>query len=114
MCIRDRFREVAKNYEDLKSYLNILDEEITVVDNVSKISSDNQKLLNDKDGKLEIVFRNLTFGYDEKRPIFNNLNLTIHEGESVALVGHSGVGKTTIAVSYTHLDVYKRQINHNH
>lgn len=91
-----QFRELAKNYEDLKSYMSILDEEITVVDKVKKISFENQRLLDDKDGKLEIEFRNLTFGYDEKRPIFNNLNLIIHEGESVALVGHSGVGKTTI------------------
>jgi ATP-binding cassette subfamily B protein len=91
-----QFREVAKNYEDLKSYINILDEEITVVDHVKRISPENQKLIDDKDGKLEIIFKDLTFGYDEKRPIFNNLNLTISEGESVALVGHSGVGKTTI------------------
>jgi len=91
-----QFRELAKNYEDLKSYMSILDEEVTVVDKVKRISSENQKLLDDKDGKLEIEFRNLTFGYDIQRPIFNNLNLTIREGESVALVGHSGVGKTTI------------------
>lgn len=91
-----QFRELAKNYEDLKSYINVLDEEITVKDSVKVISESNKKLLNDKDGKLEIVFKDLTFGYDDKRPIFDNLNLTIHEGESVALVGHSGVGKTTI------------------
>lgn len=91
-----QFRELAKNYEDLKTYINVLDEEITVKDSVKVVSEANKKLLNDKDGKLEIVFKDLTFGYDDKRQIFNNLNLTIHEGESVALVGHSGVGKTTI------------------
>lgn len=45
-------------------------------------------------GKLE--FRRVEFRYGEDRQIFRNLDLTVHAGEYVALVGASGVGKTTL------------------
>lgn len=44
----------------------------------------------------EIVFENVTFSYDEGQPILRNLSLTIPAGKTVALVGPSGAGKTTI------------------
>ena len=46
-------------------------------------------------GKLE--FSNLNFSYIPENPIFENFNLTIEPGESVAIVGHTGAGKTTLA-----------------
>jgi len=45
--------------------------------------------------KLEV--KNLTYQYDPfAQPIFSNLNITVAPGESVALVGPSGIGKTTL------------------
>jgi ATP-binding cassette, subfamily B, bacterial len=46
--------------------------------------------------KGEIKFENVSFAYDTSNPVFEKLNLTIKPGEKVALVGHSGAGKTTI------------------
>lgn len=43
----------------------------------------------------EIVFKNVTFSYEDKK-IFENFNLTIKEGEKIALVGINGAGKTTL------------------
>ncbi len=43
-----------------------------------------------------IEFRNVTFGYVPERNIFENLNLTIHPGQRVGLVGYSGSGKSTL------------------
>ena len=45
-------------------------------------------------GKIE--FRNLTFGYNGK-PVLEDINLTIEQGETVALVGKTGSGKSTLA-----------------
>lgn len=44
-----------------------------------------------------IRFYNVTFGYDKEGEVFRNLNLSIGAGETVALVGPSGAGKTTLA-----------------
>lgn len=46
-------------------------------------------------GYHEIEFQEVSFAYD-KEVVLNNLNLTIHPGETVALVGPSGSGKSTI------------------
>ncbi len=45
-------------------------------------------------GKVE--FSNLTFGYDPKRPVLQNINLLIEPYQTVALVGRSGSGKSTL------------------
>ena len=47
--------------------------------------------------KGDIVFDGVTFGYDPQTPVVRNLNLTIRAGETVALVGRSGAGKSTIS-----------------
>ncbi len=46
--------------------------------------------------KGKISFENVSFSYNEERKIINNLNFTIKANETVAFVGKSGVGKTTI------------------
>ena len=45
----------------------------------------------------EVRFDHVSFGYLPERPVIPHLNLTITEGETVALVGTTGAGKTTIA-----------------
>jgi ABC-type multidrug transport system fused ATPase/permease subunit len=50
-------------------------------------------------GKLtgKIEFKNLTFQYEERKKVFDNFNLKIAPGESLAIVGHTGAGKSSIA-----------------
>ncbi|KUI39439.1 ABC transporter ATP-binding protein [Mycobacterium sp. GA-2829] len=45
----------------------------------------------------EIAFRDVRFGYSPDRPVLPGLNLTVPAGQTVALVGTTGAGKTTIA-----------------
>ncbi len=50
-----------------------------------------------KEVKGHIVFENVSFKYDEKNAyVFQNIDLDVQPGEYIALVGSSGVGKTTM------------------
>ena len=44
----------------------------------------------------DICFNNVSFSYDNIKSSLNNINLTIKKGETIALVGSTGSGKTTI------------------
>ncbi len=45
-------------------------------------------------GKVE--FRNVTFGYDKALPVLNNVSFTVEPGQTLAIVGRTGAGKTTL------------------
>ena len=47
------------------------------------------------DGEIEL--RNVTFGYADERPVLHNVSLRIEPGETVAFVGETGAGKSTVA-----------------
>ena len=48
----------------------------------------------DKNKPGDIIFSNVSFSYGKKK-VLKNINLEIHEGEKVAIVGYNGAGKTT-------------------
>ncbi|WLR59588.1 ABC transporter ATP-binding protein [Guptibacillus hwajinpoensis] len=50
-----------------------------------------------KEMKGEITFENVEFSYDESRKALHEMSLTMKAGDTVALVGHTGSGKSTIA-----------------
>jgi len=68
-------------------FLEILDTKPDIVD-----SEDAEEL---KDVKGEISFNNVSFSYNDKTAVLNNINLNIKRGQTVAIVGPSGAGKTT-------------------
>ncbi|RKL68938.1 multidrug ABC transporter ATP-binding protein [Salipaludibacillus neizhouensis] len=49
-----------------------------------------------KEVKGNIKFEDVEFAYDANRKALNNINLEMKEGQTVALVGHTGSGKSTI------------------
>lgn len=67
---------------------NMLDEEEILPDTVKATLGDDVK------GKVE--FRDVRFRYVEDKPLIENLNLVVEPGQTVAIVGPTGAGKTTI------------------
>lgn len=44
----------------------------------------------------EVVFEHVQFGYEKDQPVINDVSLAVKEGQTVAIVGPTGAGKTTI------------------
>jgi len=68
---------------------------LAVIDEKRKIDEN----INAKDlviDKANIEYKDVSFGYDTEKEILKSINLKIEGGDIIALVGHSGAGKTTI------------------
>ena len=63
----------------------------------------------DMDGSVE--FRNVTFGYRPSQPVLKNVSFAVKPGETVALVGPTGSGKTSsMALVHRFYDVWEGQV----
>lgn len=72
--------------------------EIDDRDDVKDVYGDlfNKKVENWEDIVGDVEFKNVTFFYNPKEVILKDFNLKVKAGQTVALVGHTGSGKTTI------------------
>lgn len=77
-----------KGIAGFKRYVEIMDTEPDIADDPQAVS------LEQVTGNIR--FENVTFGYEGSRKILRNISLELHAGETIAFVGPSGAGKTTI------------------
>ncbi|MQW39388.1 thiol reductant ABC exporter subunit CydC [Lactococcus hircilactis] len=47
--------------------------------------------------KEELTIAQMSFGFEENQPLLKEINLKIHKGENIVILGRSGVGKSTLA-----------------
>jgi ATP-binding cassette subfamily B protein len=47
-------------------------------------------------GEGRIAFEHVSFGYDPERPVLDHIDLAVEPGRSLAVIGHTGSGKTTL------------------
>lgn len=83
------FADVSRGNASAERVLEILDADIVI----NEQSNANQIT----EFKNQIEFKNVAFQYNSEQIVLKNFNLTIKKGETIALVGQSGSGKTTIA-----------------
>jgi ATP-binding cassette subfamily B protein len=88
----DKITSVIETYPKgiagFKRFLSLIDTEPDLADRPNAVAVDHLK--------GDLAYRNVAFGYSDQAMIFSDLNLAITAGETVAFVGASGTGKTTI------------------
>jgi ABC-type multidrug transport system fused ATPase/permease subunit len=88
--------QVANFYSQYQAGLAALERIFGLMEVESEVKqADEPIILDNLQGEIE--FKNMDFWYKENEPVFKNFSLKIKPGEKVALVGHTGAGKTTIA-----------------
>lgn len=83
------YREISQGLTDLKSLFSIL--------NIKPEINDIKGAVSMKFKKAEISFENVSFSYDGKRKVLDKINFSIPSGSSLAIVGPTGAGKSTIS-----------------
>lgn len=74
-----------------------------------KDAPDAKELSPDMDGSVE--FRNVVFGYNPKHPVLKNVSFKVNPGETVALIGPTGSGKSSsMALIHRFYDVQQGQV----
>ena len=63
----------------------------------SEIIEDTGKGKSWEPGRGKIEFKNVSFSYKQGEPVLKNLSFTVYPGETAAIAGYTGAGKTTIA-----------------
>ena len=97
------YREIRQGLVDMSEMFDLLEQPAELVDAKSATE------LKLKGGHISI--KNIAFGYDKKRPIIKDVSLEINPGETVAIVGSSGSGKSTIGrLLFRFYDVQKGSI----
>ncbi|ACI19025.1 ABC transporter ATP-binding protein [Dictyoglomus thermophilum] len=86
---------------NLSNFYNNLVTSMASAERIFEIMDINPNIVEDEDArdleiKGEVEFRNVSFSYDGKKKVLKNVSFKVNPGERVALVGHTGAGKTTI------------------
>lgn len=85
--IADKFNVIQMGMIASERVFKVLDNN----DYLSQHGKYNPEMVNGK-----VQFDHLWFGYNEEHPVLKNINFTVEAGQTVAIVGHTGSGKTTI------------------
>jgi ATP-binding cassette subfamily B protein/subfamily B ATP-binding cassette protein MsbA len=88
--------ELLKGFSNLKPVQASVERVLEVLDSEELIrETPGAQQLRER-SRGQICFEEVSFGYDRRHPILQGVTLTVRPGETVAIVGTSGAGKTTL------------------
>tara|TARA_B100000900_G_scaffold99256_2_gene82027 strand:- start:4934 stop:6658 length:1725 start_codon:yes stop_codon:yes gene_type:complete len=87
-------RQIADKFNTLQMGMVAVQRVFAVMDTDSHISNDGD--LQAENLKGEISFQNVVFSYKENEPVINDISFNVQAGETIAIVGATGAGKSTI------------------
>ena len=82
------YREIRQALTDMENMFSLLDVSPSSKSNLENLPNNNL---------AEIRFENVSFDYDVRRTIINNITFKVPDGKKVAIVGPTGAGKSTIS-----------------
>jgi ATP-binding cassette subfamily B protein len=88
-------RELSQKYSIVQSAMASAERIFQLLDTKSRLPVLEQPL-KPQSVKGSLEFRDVTFGYDSDKPVIHNLCIQIDPGETVAIVGATGSGKSTL------------------
>ena len=89
-------KSIAGNYNSVIFSLMAVERVFGILNSQPKIR-DTEKSLPLKNCKGDIIYNDVYFEYLEDKPVLRGINLKINHGQTIALVGNSGGGKTTVS-----------------
>lgn len=85
--------QITHNYRLLKRGMVVIERALTLLKVKPERYEEGPVL---KDIKGEVFFKNVSFKYKKKQPVLRGISFRVKPGEVIAVVGESGVGKTTL------------------
>ncbi|OEG62713.1 ABC transporter ATP-binding protein [Halanaerobium congolense] len=96
LTISEPLRSITKLSKRLQQLFASAERVFEIMDTESELREDDENKIELTDVEGEVVYDNVTFAYNRNEVVLKNINLKAEPGEVVALVGHSGAGKTTM------------------
>jgi ATP-binding cassette subfamily B multidrug efflux pump len=87
-------RMIADRYNTLQMGIVSTSRIMTLLDSEEDVQKNGDRVITKLEGKVD--FENVSFGYKEGNYVLKNINLAIKPGETIALVGATGAGKSSI------------------
>ena len=95
------FNRILTSLQNLRFYKEPLK---LVYDEFQKLNTDYlNDGLSDFSFESDVTLENVSYGYDDKKVILNNINLSISKGKTIGIIGESGAGKSTFVSLLTGL-----------
>ena len=95
-------RQFARPINDIANQFNMLQSALAGAERVFEVMDEVPEFQDDEENTElkntvgDVVFKNVSFGYKKDVPVLKNINITARVGQTIALVGPTGAGKTTI------------------